>query len=130
MLSRTRTAGDQSQQSGMAHQTYRVHVNIIVNGMRNCLFKPREVNSESPTECLQRYVTPGYGRNRKYLFLNINNMVLQTILEKDDCNFHHKKGGIWRASVKCFSRPGVSKYCCRNNVSFEQLKVWWRNRKY
>jgi hypothetical protein len=60
---------------------------IISKGMSNQLSKPHGSIDENLTGWLQRYVMLGYERNRKHFFLNINNMVLQTILRSHHFDF-------------------------------------------
>jgi hypothetical protein len=90
-------------------------------GTSNQLFKPCGSIDENLAKCLQRHVVLGYERNRKYLYLNINNMVLQTVPWEDNCDFHQKTGEIWGLSGKCPGGLDASKFCRRNNLSFEQL---------
>jgi hypothetical protein len=63
-------------------------------GINNQLSKPCGSIDENLTGCLQRYVGPGYKRNQKHLFLNRNNVVLQTIGWKDSCDFLRKNRDI------------------------------------
>jgi hypothetical protein len=67
---------------------------IMGKGKSNQLSKPRGSIDENLTGWLQRHIVLGYERNRKRLFLNINNMVLQTIPWEDNCDFLQRNPDI------------------------------------
>jgi hypothetical protein len=50
--------------------------------------------------------------------------------EDNNNDFHQRMGGILRTTAKCPDDPRVSKSCRKNNFSFAQLDLDWRNPKY
>jgi hypothetical protein len=102
-------------------------MNVMANGMRNRLSKPRWSLNENLTGCWQRNVVLGYERNHKVLNFTTNNTVLQIIPSEHnfDFHFHHRTGETCPAKPTCSDGPGgVASYRV-NNFSSEQLGIWW-----
>jgi hypothetical protein len=120
------------QQRSVIRRIYEVNMNVIINGMRNRLSKPRRSIKENLTGCLQRYVVLGYERNRKYLKFKINNIVLQIIPRGQafDFDFHHRTGEICPAKRRPPDWPRAPTFCRVNNFSSEQLLIWWKYQYY
>jgi hypothetical protein len=121
-IKNTERGEDYWQQHSMACQIYEIAVNIRANGMRNRLIKPGERIVENLTGCFERYVVRGSERSCKYLFLNINNMVLQIIPKQ------HNFDLIFSTLREEFGEQAW-RVPIRNHVSFEHLDGEWRNPK-
>jgi hypothetical protein len=65
-----------SEQYRRLYRMCEARLKIMGKRMSNQLFKSCGSMDENPIECLQKDVVLGHDRNRKCLFLNINNMML------------------------------------------------------
>jgi hypothetical protein len=69
---------------------FEVNMDTRVNRVRNCFSKPRELNDDNLSECLQRSVVLEYEGKRNGLLSITNNKVLSLIRREHDSTFRRR----------------------------------------